>query len=441
MDYLALIVGILIGAAVSWLLLKLKQQQVSNPFEAEANQLRADQAALQQSLQLRLDEINRLRDESLKLREETTVLNKDASHWKASYQALLDRLESQKLELESVRERFNLEFREIAEKLLDEKSKKFTDSNKESIDQILKPLREKISEFEQKVDSTHKEGLLNNEALKQQLLSLKDLNAQMSRDAINLTKALKGENKTQGNWGEFILESVLEKSGLMKDREYFVQVSLTDEDGNRLQPDVVVNLPDEKAIVIDSKVSLNAYERYSSAETDVEIELAKKEHLMSVRNHLKGLLGKNYQKLHGLNSLDFVLLFIPIEPAFATAVQADPAIFQEAFDKNIVIVSPTTLLATLRTIASIWRQEHQNRNALEIAKKGGDMYDKFAAFADDLLKLGAQMDTSKKTYEEAMKKLSTGTGNLVKRASDLKKLGLNSGKNINPLLSAATEEE
>jgi DNA recombination protein RmuC len=440
-DYLALIVGILIGAAVSWLLLKLKQQQLSNPFEAEANQLRADQAALQQSLQLRLDEINRLRDESLKLREETTALNKDASHWKASYQALLDRLESQKLELEAVRERFNLEFREIAEKLLDEKSKKFTDSNKESIDQILKPLREKISEFEQKVDSTHKEGLLNNEALKQQLLSLKDLNAQMSRDAINLTKALKGENKTQGNWGEFILESVLEKSGLMKDREYFVQVSLTDEDGNRLQPDVVVNLPDEKAIVIDSKVSLNAYERYSSAETDVEIELAKKEHLMSVRNHLKGLSGKNYQKLHGLNSLDFVLLFIPIEPAFATAVQADPAIFQEAFDKNIVIVSPTTLLATLRTIASIWRQEHQNRNALEIAKKGGDMYDKFAAFADDLLKLGAQMDTSKKTYEEAMKKLSTGTGNLVKRASDLKKLGLNSGKNINPLLSAATEEE
>ncbi len=441
MDYLALIVGILIGAAVSWLLLKLKQQKVSNPFEAEANQLRADQAALQQSLQLRLDEINRLRDESLKLREETTTINKEASHWKASYQALQERLESQKQELEAVRERFNLEFREIAEKLLDEKSKKFTDSNKESIDQILKPLREKISEFEQKVDSTHKEGLLNNEALKQQLLSLKDLNAQMSRDAINLTRALKGENKTQGNWGEFILESVLEKSGLMKDREYFVQVSLTDEDGNRLQPDVVVNLPDEKAIVIDSKVSLNAYERYSSAEADVEIELAKKEHLMSVRNHLKGLSSKNYQKLHGLNSLDFVLLFIPIEPAFATAVQADPAIFQEAFDKNIVIVSPTTLLATLRTIASIWRQEHQNRNALEIAKKGGDMYDKFAAFADDLLKLGAQMDTSKKTYDEAMKKLSTGTGNLVKRAADLKKLGLNSGKNINPLLSAATEEE
>lgn len=441
MDYLALIVGVLIGAAVSWLLHKLKQQQASNPFEAEANQLKADQSALQQSLQLRLDEINRLRDESLKLREETTTINKEASHWKASYQALQDRLESQKQELESVRERFNLEFREIAEKLLDEKSKKFTDSNKESIDQILKPLREKISEFEQKVDSTHKEGLLNNEALKQQLLSLKDLNVQMSRDAINLTRALKGENKTQGNWGEFILESVLEKSGLMKDREYFVQVSLTGEDGNRLQPDVVVNLPDEKAIVIDSKVSLNAYERYSSAETDAEIELARKEHLMSVRNHLKGLSSKNYQKIHGLNSLDFVLLFIPIEPAFATAVQADPAIFQEAFDKNIVIVSPTTLLATLRTIASIWRQEHQNRNALEIAKKGGDMYDKFVAFADDLLKLGSQMDTSKKTYDEAMKKLSTGTGNLVKRAADLKKLGINSGKNINPLLSAATEEE
>ena len=441
MDYLALIVGVLMGAAVAWLLSKLKQQQISNPFEAEANQLRSELAAQQQSLQLRLDEINRLRDESARLRDETIQINKENSHWKASYQALQDRLESQKQELESVRERFNLEFREIAEKLLEEKSKKFTDSNRDNIDQILKPLKEKISEFEQKVETTHKEGLLNNEALKQQLLSLKELNSQMSRDAINLTRALKGENKTQGNWGEFILESVLEKSGLMKDREYFVQVSLTDEDGNRLQPDVVVKLPEDKSIVIDSKVSLNAYERLSSAETDAEIEAARKEHLLSVRNHLKGLSGKNYQKLHGVKSLDFVLLFIPIEPAFATAVQLDPAIFQEAFDKNIVIVSPTTLLATLRTIASIWRQEHQNRNALEIAKKGGDMYDKFAAFAEDLIKLGTQMDTSKKTYDEAMKKLSTGTGNLVKRAADLKKLGVNSGKNINPLLNAATDEE
>jgi DNA recombination protein RmuC len=440
-DYLALLVGVLIGAAVTWLLLKLKQQQISNPFEAEANQLRADRSALQQSLQLRLDEINRLRDEALKLREETSSLNKEASHWKASYQALQEKLESQKQELETVRERFNLEFREIAGNLLEEKSKKFTDSNRENIDQILKPLREKLAEFEQKVESTHKEGLLNNEALKQQLLSLKELNSQMSRDAINLTRALKGENKTQGNWGEFILESVLEKSGLMKDREYFVQVSLTDEDGNRLQPDVVVQLPEEKSIVIDSKVSLNAYERLSSAETDAEIDQARKEHLLSVRNHLKGLSGKNYQKLHGVKSLDFVLLFIPIEPAFAAAMQADSSIFQEAFDKNIVIVSPTTLLATLRTIASIWRQEHQNRNALDIARKGGDMYDKFAAFAEDLVRLGTQMDTSKKTYDEAMKKLSTGTGNLVKRAADLKKLGVHSGKNINPLLTAGIEEE
>jgi DNA recombination protein RmuC len=305
-DYLALIVGVLIGAAVAWLLSKLKQQQSSNPFEAEANQLRSELAAQQQSLQLRLDEINRLRDESAKLRDETSLLNKQSSHWQASYQALQERLESQKQELEAVRERFNLEFREIAEKLLEEKSKKFTDSNRENIDQILKPLKEKISEFEQKVETTHKEGLLNNEALKQQLLSLKELNSQMSRDAINLTRALKGENKTQGNWGEFILESVLEKSGLMKDREYFVQVSLTDEDGNRLQPDVVVKLPEDKSIVIDSKVSLNAYERLSSAETDAEIEAARKEHLLSVRNHLKGLSGKNYQKLHGVQMIQFV---------------------------------------------------------------------------------------------------------------------------------------
>jgi len=257
---------------------------------------------------------------------------------------------------------------------------------------------------------------------------LKELNQQMSKDAINLTKALKGETKTQGNWGEFILESVLEKSGLTKGREYVVQESHNDEEGRRFQPDVIIRLPEGKSIVIDSKVSLIGYEKMVSAEDDAQRLIAGKEHLASLRAHIRGLSEKNYQQLHSLKSLDFVLLFVPIEPAFAAAVQLDQALFNEAFDKNIVVVSPTTLLATLRTIASIWRQEYQNQNAQEIADQGGKLYDKFVAFSEDLIKLGNQMDTAKKTYEESMKKLTDGSGNLITRVEKLKKLGARSSK-------------
>jgi DNA recombination protein RmuC len=264
--------------------------------------------------------------------------------------------------------------------------------------------------------------------LREQIGSLKELNQQMSKDAINLTKALKGETKTQGNWGEFILESVLEKSGLTKGREYVVQESHNDEDGRRFQPDVIIRLPEGKSIVIDSKVSLVGYEKMVSAEDEAQQLIAGKEHLASLRAHIKGLSEKNYQQLHSLKSLDFVLLFVPIEPAFAAAVQLDQALFNEAFDKNIVVVSPTTLLATLRTIASIWRQEYQNQNAQEIADQGGKLYDKFVAFTEDLIKLGNQMDTAKKTYEESMKKLTDGSGNLITRVEKLKKLGARSSK-------------
>lgn len=441
MDYLALVIGLILGALAMGLWLKLKAGSSNQPLEDELNRIRAAEAATAQTLQLRMEEIGELRREAEKNRETQTRVVQEAAHWKASHQALQERLEGQKQELEEIRNRFNLEFREMADRLLEEKSRKFTESNKENLDQILNPLRERLTEFQQKVEKTHQDGMLQQEGLKQQLLQLKELNAQMSKEAINLTRALKGDTKTQGNWGEFILESILEKSGLVKEREYFVQVSLTDEQGNRMQPDVVVRLPEDKSIVIDSKVSLVAYERMANAETEEERVAESRNHVASLRNHIKILSAKNYQQLHGVKSLDFVLLFIPIEPAFAAAVQAEPGLFQEAFDRNIVLVSPTTLLATLRTVSTLWRQEYQNRNAIEIAKKGGALYDKFVSFADDLVKLGNQMDTSRKTYDEVMKKLSNGTGNLVRRAEEMRKLGVQTTKTINAAIQSHDENE
>ncbi|MFZ4797773.1 MAG: DNA recombination protein RmuC, partial [Bacteroidia bacterium] len=267
-------------------------------------------------------------------------------------------------------------------------------------------------------------------SLKNQLEMLQQLNQQMSKEANNLTKALKGENKTQGNWGEFILESVLEKSGLVKGSEYKIQESFTNEEGKRLQPDVIINLPESKTLIIDSKVSLNAYERFSSAESDEERLQAAKEHILSLRTHLKGLSGKSYQNMHQIQSLDFVLLFIPIEPAFALAVQSDAGLFNDAFEKNIVIVSPTTLLATLRTVASIWRNEKQSANAIDIAKKAGDLYDKFEGFIKDLIEVGKKIDQTKSNYSDAMNKLVDGKGNIINRFEELRKLGAKADKQL-----------
>jgi DNA recombination protein RmuC len=261
---------------------------------------------------------------------------------------------------------------------------------------------------------------------------LKEMNQKITQEATNLTNALKGQSKTQGNWGEFILESILEKSGLVKGREYVVQESLTAESGKRFQPDVIINLPENKSIIIDSKVSLIGYEKFISSDDEREKQLALREHINSIRSHIKSLSGKNYQNLYQLESLDFVLMFMPIEPAFAYAVQSDASLFTDAFERNIVIVSPSTLLATLRTIASIWRQENQNRNALEIAKQSGDMLDKFTAFVDDLISVGKGLMSAKDNYDKAMNKLVDGRGNLVNRAEKIKQLGAKASKTLPP---------
>ncbi len=427
MDVVFLLVGLAGGFAIGFLLLKSRHSSEKAQLEERSRNLDED--------------LKEEKKNSRENNEKLAKLNSDYSALQADYKNLQVRMQEQKNELNELQEKFSKEFENLANRIFDEKSSRFTQQNKENIAEILTPLSEKIKEFEQKVEDKHNKDTEARAGLVQQIKQLHELNQQMSKDANNLTKALRGDQKTQGNWGEFILESVLEKSGLVKDREYKIQESLKNESGSRLRPDVIVYLPDEKNVVIDSKVSLTAYEQYVSAEDDNERTRFVNDHMKSVRAHIKGLSQKSYQNLEELNSPDFVLMFIPIEPAFAVAVQHDPMIFQDAFEMNIVIVSPSTLLATLRTIANIWRQENQNRNAIEIARQGGALYDKFVGFVDDLLSIGNKIDSAKASYVDAMKKLSEGTGNLIRRTEKLKELGSKVSKSIPPnLLNRAIDE-
>lgn len=431
MDIVFLLIGLIAGGVAGWFFAKSKnssgsdslllvEQERSKTFAREAEAAKQD--------------LNRAQAEVLALNNKLTASD-------ANFKNLQQRLSEQKQELENLQEKFTIQFKNLANDIFEEKSKKFTDQNKANIGEILNPLKEKITEFEKKVDQTNKESLERNSALREQLINLKELNQQITKEAGNLTKALKGEAKTQGNWGEYILESILEKSGLRKGEEYVMQESITTEDGRRLQPDVVIKLPDNKNLIIDSKVSLVAYERYISAEDDIERANQLKQHILSLRTHTKGLSEKNYQKLYSIGSLDFVLLFIPIEPAFSTAAQHDREIFNDAFEKNIVIVSPSTLIATLRTIASIWKQEHQNKNTLEIARQASALYEKFVGLSNDLIEVGKQMRKSQESYEAAMNKLSTGKGNLVGSVEKIKLLGLKTSKSIDQnLLNRANDE-
>jgi DNA recombination protein RmuC len=310
----------------------------------------------------------------------------------------------------------------------------------ETLKGLLEPVRSKLTDFEKRVNDTHGESQKSVTELRAQIEMLTQLNRQVTEETHNLTRALKGDTKKQGNWGEVILEKVLERSGLVKGREYETQYQTANQAGDTIRPDAVVNLPDNKHILIDAKVSLTAYEAFTAADNDVERERQLKAHLLSMRSHAKLLAEKNYPSGQGLNAPEFVLMFVPIESSFALAVQGDSELFSYAWDLRVVIVSPSTLLATLRTIASIWKQENQNRNALEIAKKAGDLYDKFSAFTEDLLKVGRQLDTAKDTYSEAMKKLTDGRGNLVRRVEELRSMGAKAGKEINPALLARADE-
>ena len=344
--------------------------------------------------------------------------------------------------LANSREQMTLEFKTIASEILEDKSKRFTASNKESISEILRPLNDKIQLFEKKVDETYDRESKERFSLAREIRGLQELNIRISEDAVNLTNALKGESKTQGTWGEVILETILEKSGLVKGREYETQVSLKAEDGSRAQPDVIVHMPENKHVIIDAKVSLKAYEAYCSEDNAERRSELLKQHVASVKNHVKTLSSKDYQNLMSLNSLDFVLLFMPVEAAFSIAVQADGSMFTDAFEKNIILVGPSTLLATLRTIQNIWRYEQQSQNAIEIASSAGLLYDKFVAFVSDLDEIGTRIDASRKSFDKAHNKLVSGRGNLLGKVEKLKTLGARaSKKHAEHLLAQADVDE
>lgn len=409
---------------------------------------KSEKASLEEKVNGLLSQINQLKEqfqqERLNLEKQILQSNSDKeiirsekdlltillSKKETDFENLWERNKEQKQEVEQLQEKFTKEFENLANKILEEKTNKFTEQNKENLKNILTPLQDKIQLFEKKVEDTHKESIDYHAALRQQILGLRDMNEQMSKETLNLTKALKGDTKMQGNWGELILERVLEKSGLEKNREYFVQLSHNTEDGNRVFPDVVINLPDGKKMIVDSKVTLIAYERYIN-EDDAVLKLQfLKEHVASVKRHVEQLGDKSYHDLYQMESPDFVLLFIPIESAFAIALNEDITLYNRAFEKNIIIVTPSTLLATLRTIDSMWANQKQQENAVEIARQAGALYDKFEGFVLDLVRIGKKMDEAKVEYQGAMNKLVDGKGNLITSVEKLKKMGAKAKKSL-----------
>ncbi|WP_435132955.1 DNA recombination protein RmuC [Formosa sp. A9] len=375
------------------------------------------------------------------IRREKEFLSDAFAKKSTEYQNLQDQNIQRDKTFVQQQEQLRKDFELLANRILEEKSEKFTLQNKENLKHILSPLHEKIQGFEKRVEDSQKESISMHSALKEQLLGLKDLNVQMTKEATNLTRALKGDTKMQGNWGELVLERVLEKSGLEKNREYVIQQHFTREDGSRVLPDVVLYLPDNKRMIIDSKVSLVDYERFVNAE-EAERAHFLKAHIHSIRRHVDELSAKNYQDLYQMESPDFVLLFIPIEPAFAVAINEDNSLYNRAFEKDIVIVTPATLLATLRTIDTMWKNEKQQRNALEIATQAGALYDKFEGLLKDLTGVGKKLDDAKKDYGLAMNKLVEGRGNLIKSVEKLKVMGAKAKKSLpEPILKRAINEE
>jgi DNA recombination protein RmuC len=432
--FLAIIASAGIGAFVGMRFTQLKSRANKSTMEEREHQLNNSISELK-------DTIVKVENEREQIRNDKEFLNAELSRRNAELENLEVLNAKRDEELARQQEQLRKDFELMASKILDEKSEKFTLQNKENIRNILNPLEEKIKTFEKKVEDTQKENIGMHSALKQQLEGLKDLNQQMAKEATNLTKALKGDSKTQGNWGELVLERVLEKSGLEKNREYFVQQNFQREDGSRVMPDVVLHLPDSKKMIIDAKVSLTDYERLvNSDEEQRPIHL--KAHVNSIKKHVDQLSAKNYQDLYDIESPDFVLMFIPVEPAFAVAINEDNTLYTKAFEQNIVIVTPSTLLATLRTIDTMWTNEKQQQNAIEIARQAGALYDKFTGLVNDLTGVGKKIDAAKNDYSAAMNKLVDGKGNLVSRVENLKKMGAKAKKALpEPIIKRASEDD
>ncbi len=384
------------------------------------------------TLSIKQDENLQLKEELARNLEKINELIASNASFGTANTNLLEKIEEQKKETEELQKRLTTEFENIAGRILKNRSDEFSVTNTKALNELLHPLKERIVSFEKKVDETYDKELRDRISLREEVKKLTELNTRVSVEANNLTKALKGDVKKQGNWGEIILERVLERSGLVRGQEYEREEVVEGADKSVQRPDVIVHLPDNKHIVIDSKVSLVAYERYINAETDEIQAIAIKEHIASIRSHIKLLSDKNYFNATQLNSPDFVLMFIPVEASFSIAVQADADLFSFAWDKKIVIVSPTTLLATLRTISSIWKQENQTRNAQEIARLSGTLYDKFIGFAEDMSKIKLNIDKASGAYDDALRKMKDGNGNIIRTAEKIKELGAKTGNKSLP---------
>ena len=431
---LVVLIIIIIAVILTYVISKLKFEKSISTLEERISSLGYEKEEKEkdiQNLELRTEEL-RVTVQNLQM----DLVKKDAA---LDHSA--EKLKEQGDDVAKLQEKFSKDFEILASKILEDKTSKFTEKNKENMELILNPLQEKIQSFEKKVEDTHKESIEKQSALREQILGLKELNQQMSKDAVNLTRALKGDSKKQGDWGELQLETILEKAGLQKDVHFSTQDGYRDEEENLKKPDLIIHLPDNKHLVIDSKVSLTGYERFFSAESDIDEKAGLKNHVQSIQKHIKELGTKNYTDLYGINSPDYVIMFVPIEPALMIALQQDQDLYLQALDKNVVMVSTSTLLATLSTVASIWKQEDQKRNVIEIARQAGALYDKFEGLVQDLLKVGKQLNASQEGYKSAMNKLSEGKGNLISRVENLKTLGAKTKKALPPnLLERAGDE-
>lgn len=433
MEILYLGIGLALGGLVTWFALRSKfageSQQTTGLLVAEQEK---NKDMHRQLLELKKEiELERVRNYEL---------TKGLSTTEADYRNLEEKLKERKKEVEELQDQFAHQFKNLANDIFEEKSKKFTEQNKSNLSEILNPLKEKISDFEKKVEQNSKESNNQNIAMREQLINLKELNQQITKEASNLSKALKGDSKTQGTWGEIQLEAILERAGLQKDIHYFKEKNFKNEEGQNQRLDYIIKLPDDKYLVLDSKVSLTAYSEYYNTADEIEQAKYLKSHLESVYSHIKLLSEKNYQNLYEINQPDYVMMFLANEPALTLALREDSGLYEKALDKNIALVSATTLLATLRTIGYIWKQDLQNKNALEIARQAGSLYDKFHTLIEDLTKVGNNLKSTQINYQDAMNKLVEGKDNLVRKTERLKELGAKTSKQLGQqLLDRATE--
>lgn len=427
MEILYLVIGLLIGGLLAWFAMRSKflseNQQTGGLLLAEQEKAK--------TLDLRLIEQKKELEAE---RNKASALATNLSATEADYRNLEEKLKERKKEIEELQNQFAFQFKNLANDIFEEKSKKFTEQNKTNLSEILNPLKEKITDFEKKVEQTNKESIDRNSALREQLVNLKELNQQITKEASNLSKALKGDSKTQGTWGEIQLEAILERAGLQKDIHYFKEKNFKNEEGLNQRLDYIIKLPDDKYLVLDSKVSLTAYSEYYNTSDEVEQSKFLKSHLDSVYSHIKLLSEKNYQNLYEINQPDYVMMFLANEPALTLALKEDNSLYEKALDKNIALVSATTLLATLRTIGYIWKQDLQNKNALEIARQAGSLYDKFHTLIEDLTKVGNNLKSTQNSYQDAMNKLIEGKDNLVRKTERLKELGAKTTKQLSQQL-------